>query len=84
VSKKLVIIQFKIVFHKEEALFFTIVVVLLFNILLNEKAFSFYVDPGSSSYLFQIIAAILLSAVFYFKNILNIIKEFFFRLSNKG
>jgi len=38
-----------------------------------------YVDPGSGSYLVQVIIAAVLGALFYFKNLWLQIKVFFFR-----
>ena len=38
-----------------------------------------YVDPGSGSYLVQVIAAAALGILFFFKNIKLYIKSFFFR-----
>ena len=38
-----------------------------------------YVDPGSGSYLVQVIIAAILGALFYFKNLWWKIKAFFFR-----
>ena len=38
-----------------------------------------YVDPGSGSYLIQVIIAAVLGFLFYFKNIWWKIKAFFFR-----
>jgi hypothetical protein len=38
-----------------------------------------YIDPGSGSYLVQIIIAAILGAVFYFKNLWWRIKSFFSR-----
>jgi hypothetical protein len=38
-----------------------------------------YIDPGSGSYLVQVIIAAILGALFYFKNLWWRIKAFFFR-----
>jgi len=38
-----------------------------------------YVDPGSGSYLVQVIIAAVLGALFYFKNLWSQIKAFFTR-----
>ena len=38
-----------------------------------------YVDPGSGSYLVQVIAAAVLGVVFFFKNIKLYIRSLFFR-----
>lgn len=38
-----------------------------------------YVDPGSGSYLVQVIVAAVLGVVFFFKNIKLYIRSFFFR-----
>lgn len=38
-----------------------------------------YIDPGSGSYLVQVIIAAILGALFYFKNLWWKIKAFFFR-----
>jgi hypothetical protein len=38
-----------------------------------------YIDPGSGSYLVQIIAAAALGVAFFFRNIKNYIKAFFTR-----
>jgi hypothetical protein len=39
-----------------------------------------YIDPGSGSYLTQVIIASLLGVVFYFRNIMAMIRSFFMRL----
>ncbi len=41
--------------------------------------FLLYIDPGSGSYLVQVIIAAILGALFYFKNLWWRIKAFFFR-----
>ncbi len=41
--------------------------------------FLLYVDPGSGSYLVQVIIAAVLGIVFFFKNIKLYIRSFFFR-----
>lgn len=38
-----------------------------------------YIDPGSGSYLVQVIIAAVLGVVFFFKNIVLYIKSFFYR-----
>lgn len=43
-----------------------------------------YLDPGSGSYLVQVIAAAVLGVVFFFRNIKNHIKAFFFRPDKKS
>ena len=42
-----------------------------------------YIDPGSGSYLVQIIAAAVLGVAFFFRNIKNYIKAFFTRSPKK-
>ncbi|MGK2862868.1 MAG: hypothetical protein ACSLE0_13115 [Chitinophagaceae bacterium] len=42
-----------------------------------------YIDPGSGSYLVQIIAAAVLGIVFFFRNIKLYIRSFFTRSSKK-
>lgn len=42
-----------------------------------------YIDPGSGSYLAQVIIASILGVVFYFRNILTLIRGFFGRLFSK-
>ena len=42
-----------------------------------------YIDPGSGTFLIQAIVAGALSVVFFFKNIKNHIKAFFFRKKKK-
>jgi len=42
-----------------------------------------YIDPGSGSYLVQVIAAAVLGIAFFFRNIKNYIKAFFTRSSKK-
>ena len=49
--------------------------IIILIILFTENAFSFYIDPGTSSYLTQIIIAAAFSVMFYFKHIKNIIKN---------
>ncbi|MGB3005939.1 MAG: hypothetical protein WBC06_05505 [Chitinophagaceae bacterium] len=41
--------------------------------------FLLYIDPGSGSYLVQAIVAAVLGVAFFFKNIKNHIKAFFFK-----
>ncbi|MBK8142484.1 MAG: hypothetical protein IPK57_16900 [Chitinophagaceae bacterium] len=43
-----------------------------------------YIDPGSGSYLVQVIAAAVLGVAFFFRNIKNYIKAFFFRSDKKS
>lgn len=50
-------------------------IIIILIILFSKKAFSFYIDPGTGSYLTQIILASALSVLFYFKHIKNFIKE---------
>lgn len=38
-----------------------------------------YIDPGSGSYLVQVIVAAVLGVAFFFRNIKNYIRAFFFR-----
>jgi hypothetical protein len=49
--------------------------IVILIILFTEQAYSFYIDPGTGSYLAQIIIAGLLSAFFYFKKLKDIIKN---------
>jgi hypothetical protein len=42
-----------------------------------------YIDPGSGSYLVQVIAAAVLGIAFFFRNIKNYIRAFFFRTPKK-
>ncbi len=42
-----------------------------------------YIDPGSGSYLVQVIIAAVLGIGFFFKNIWNYIKAIFYRPSKK-
>ncbi len=50
------------------------VAILILTVLFTDKAFSFYLDPGTGSYLTQIIIASALSLMFYLKNITNLVK----------
>ena len=43
------------------------------------QPFLLYIDPGSGSYLVQVIAAAALGIVFFFKNIKMYIRSLFFR-----
>jgi hypothetical protein len=43
-----------------------------------------YIDPGSGSYLVQVIIAAILGVLFYFKNIWLRIKTFFTRTKKNG
>jgi hypothetical protein len=43
------------------------------------KVFLLYVDPGSGSYLIQVIIAAILGALFYFKNLWWKVKAFFWK-----
>ncbi len=45
--------------------------------------FLLYIDPGSGSYLVQVIAAAALGVVFFFKNIKLYIRSLFTRTSKK-
>lgn len=45
--------------------------------------FLLYIDPGSGSYLIQVIAAAVLGIVFFFKNLKLFVKDFFYRLFHK-
>jgi hypothetical protein len=42
-----------------------------------------YIDPGSGSYLIQVIIAAVLGVAFFFKNIVLAIKHFFYRFFRK-
>jgi hypothetical protein len=42
-----------------------------------------YIDPGSGSYLVQVIVAAVVGVGFFFKNIKNYIRSFFTRSSKK-
>jgi hypothetical protein len=42
-----------------------------------------YIDPGSGSYLVQIIIAAALGVAFFFKNIVILVKHFFYRIFRK-
>ncbi len=42
-----------------------------------------YIDPGSGSYLVQVIIAAALGVAFFFRNIKDYIKAFFFRPKKK-
>ena len=42
-----------------------------------------YIDPGSGSYLIQVIVAAVLGIVFFFKNLKLYIKSFFYRKFRK-
>lgn len=46
-------------------------------------SFLLYIDPGSGSYLVQVIAAAVLGVAFFFKNIKLYIRSFFSRLFKK-
>ncbi|MFL5809915.1 MAG: hypothetical protein ACJ749_10375 [Flavisolibacter sp.] len=46
--------------------------------------FLLYIDPGSGSYLVQVIAAAVLSIVFFFKNLKLYIKDLFRRLFRRN
>lgn len=43
-----------------------------------------YIDPGSGSYLVQAIVAAVLGVAFFFRNIKNHIKTFFFKADKKS
>jgi len=47
------------------------------------QTFLLYIDPGSGSYLVQVIAAAALGVVFFFKNIKTYIKAIFTRSPKK-
>jgi hypothetical protein len=42
-----------------------------------------YIDPGSGSYLVQVIVAAVLGVAFFFKNIMAYIRSFFYRSPKK-
>lgn len=42
-----------------------------------------YLDPGNGSYLAQVIIASILGVVFYFRNLLYVVRDFFYRLLGK-
>ena len=48
-----------------------------------QETWLLYIDPGSGSYLVQVIIAAVLGVVFFFRNIRNIIKAFFTRTPKK-
>ena len=45
--------------------------------------YTLYIDPGSGSYLVQIIIAAALGVAFFFKNIVFLVKQFFYRVFRK-
>lgn len=45
--------------------------------------FLLYIDPGSGSYLIQVIVAAVLGVAFFFKNIVLAVKLFFYRIFRK-
>lgn len=47
------------------------------------QAYLLYLDPGSGSYLIQVIIAAVLGVAFFFKNIVFAIKHFFHRIFGK-
>jgi hypothetical protein len=47
------------------------------------QLFLLYIDPGSGSYLVQVIGAAVLGVAFFFKNIKLYVKSFFSRSSKK-
>ena len=42
-----------------------------------------YIDPGSGSYLIQVLIAGIVGIAFFFKNILTAIRQFFYRIFGK-
>ena len=42
-----------------------------------------YIDPGSGSYLVQVLVAAALGVAFFFKNIVIAVKHFFYRIFGK-
>jgi hypothetical protein len=60
--------------------------IIILTVLFTNKAFSFYLDPGTGSYLTQIILASALSLIFYMKHIKDYLKESFHhnRAKHKG
>ena len=42
-----------------------------------------YIDPGSGSYLIQVLIAGIVGIAFFFKNILTAIRHFFYRIFGK-
>jgi hypothetical protein len=46
--------------------------------------FLIYIDPGSGSYLVQVIVAAVLGVAFFFKNIDAYIKHWFYRIFKKN
>lgn len=46
--------------------------------------FLVYIDPGTGSYLVQVIAAAVLGIAFFFRNIKNYIRAFFTRTPKKN
>lgn len=47
------------------------------------NSFLLYIDPGSGSYLIQVLVAAVLGIAFFFKNIVLYVKLFFYRLFGK-
>lgn len=47
------------------------------------QRFLLYIDPGSGSYLIQVIIAAVLGIAFFFRNIVTAIKLFFYRIFRK-
>ena len=47
------------------------------------QVYLLYIDPGSGSYLIQVVIAAILGIAFFFRNIVTVIKHFFYRLFRK-
>jgi hypothetical protein len=58
---------------------------LIFNLLLilREDIFAQYIDPGTGSYLFQLIMAGVLAFIFFFRRPIMNLKLFFKKILNK-
>jgi hypothetical protein len=46
-------------------------------------SFLLYIDPGSGSYLIQALIAAALGVAFFFKNIVTVVRHWFYRLFRK-
>jgi hypothetical protein len=47
------------------------------------SSFLLYIDPGSGSYLIQALIAAALGVAFFFKNIVTVVRHWFYRLFRK-
>jgi len=63
-------------------LFYRLFLIVALQLILSQNAFA-YLDPGTGSYIFQVVVAILIGGIFVIRTFWQKIKKFFSNLFSK-